>query len=135
PRRAPRGGPSGTTAMLRPPLPEAERRAVALEKTPLIDSIPELDVIPDAIAVPVLLKVGDDISTDDIMPAGARVMPFWSNIPRTSEFTFEPVDDTYPRRARENRVGNGHAIVAGNNYGQGSSRENAALAPRYLGLR
>jgi aconitate hydratase len=123
------------TAMLVPPLSEAESRDVALEKTPLIDTIPELDVIPDAIAVPVLLKVGDDISTDDIMPAGARVMPFWSNIPRTSEFTFEPVDDTYPRRARENRDGNGHVIVAGNNYGQGSSRENAALAPRYLGLR
>jgi aconitate hydratase len=83
----------------------------------------------------VLLKVGDDISTDDIMPAGARVMPFWSNIPKTSEFTFELIDADYPRRARESRDGNGHMIVAGNNYGQGSSRENAALAPRYLGLR
>src|SRR4051795_8325164 len=123
------------TSMLIPPLPEEEGRSVALEKTPNIASIPELDVIPDEITVPVLLKVGDDISTDDIMPAGARVMPFWSNIPRTSAFTFEPVDDTYPRRARENRDGDGHAIVAGNNYGQGSSRENAALAPRYLGLR
>src|SRR3954467_10640130 len=122
------------TAMLVPPLSEEERRGVAMEKTPNIDSIPELDIIPDEIAVPVLLKVGDDISTDDIMPAGARVMPFWSNIPRTSEFTFEPVDDTYPRRALEGRD-KGHAIVAGNNYGQGSSRENAALAPRYLGLR
>src|SRR3954467_11474274 len=123
-----------STAMLAPPLPEAESGGIALEKTPNIDSIPELDVIPDEIAVPVLLKVGDDISTDDIMPAGARVMPFWSNIPRTSEFTFEPVDDTYPRRALEGRD-KGHAIVAGNNYGQGSSRENAALAPRFLGLR
>jgi aconitate hydratase len=122
------------TAMLVPPLSEEEGRGVAMEKTPNIDSIPELDIIPDEIAVPVLLKVGDDISTDDIMPAGARVMPFWSNIPRTSEFTFEPVDDTYPRRALEGRD-KGHAIVAGNNYGQGSSRENAALAPRYLGLR
>ena len=87
--------------MLVPPLSEEEGRGAKLEKTPLIDSIPELDVIPDEIAVPVLLKVGDDISTDDIMPAGARVMPFWSNIPKTSEFTFEPVDDTYPRRARK----------------------------------
>src|SRR5215207_4320314 len=120
--------------MLVPPLSEEEGRDTMLEKTPLIDSIPELDVIPDEIAVPVLLKVSDDISTDDIMPAGARVMPFWSNIPRTSEFTFEPVDETYPRRALEGRD-KGHAIVAGNNYGQGSSRENAALAPRYLGLR
>ena len=68
------------THMLVPPLPEEEGRC-KLEKTPLITTIPELDVIPDEIAVPVLLKVGDDISTDDIMPAGARVMPFWSNIP------------------------------------------------------
>src|SRR3954470_8356307 len=94
-------------AMLVPPLSEEGGRRVALEKTPLIDSIPELDVIPDEITVPVLLKLGDDISTDDIIPAGARVMPFWSNIPKTSEFTFEPVDDTYPRRARENREGDG----------------------------
>src|SRR4051812_12672672 len=123
------------TAMLVPPLSEEEGRVAALEKTPNIASIPELDIIPDEITVPVLLKVGDDISTDDIIPAGARVMPFWSNIPKTSEFTFEPVDETSPRRARENRDSNGHAIVAGNNYGQGSSRENAALAPRFLGLR
>jgi aconitate hydratase len=122
------------TAMLVPPLPAEEARRVSLEKTPNIASIPELDLIPDDLELPVLLKVGDDISTDDIMPAGARVMPFWSNIPKTSEFTFEPVDDTYPRRAGETRERGGHAIVAGNNYGQGSSRENAALAPRYLGL-
>ena len=123
------------TAMLVPPLPEEEARGLALEKTPNIVSIPELDIIPDDLVLPVMLKVGDDISTDDIMPAGARVMPFWSNIPKTSEFAFESVDDSYPQRARENREGNGHTIIAGNNYGQGSSRENAALAPRYLGLR
>lgn len=121
------------TALLVPPLAEEESRGHALEKTPNIASIPELDVIPDTLLVPVLLKVGEDVSTDDIMPAGARVMPFWSNIPKTSDFTFEPIDDDYPRRARENR--DGHAIVASNNYGQGSSRENAALAPRFLGLR
>jgi aconitate hydratase len=124
------------TSMLVPPLAEKEARGAALEKTPAIASIPELDAIPDSMEIPVLLKAGDDISTDDIMPAGARVMPWWSNIPRTSAFTFEPVDDTYPARATEARdSGRGHAIVAGNNYGQGSSRENAALAPRYLGLR
>ncbi|HEX2134661.1 MAG TPA: aconitate hydratase [Microvirga sp.] len=123
------------TAMLVPPLPAEESRHAALEKTPNIASIPELDVIPNAFAAPVLLKVGDDISTDDIMPAGARVMPFWSNIPKTSEFTFEPVDDSYPHRAKQSGEGRGHVIVAGNNYGQGSSRENAALAPRFLGLR
>lgn len=122
------------TAMLVPPLPAAEARTARLEKTPNIASIPELGVIADALSLPVLLKLGDDISTDDIMPAGDRVLPFWSNIPKTSEFAFDPVDATYPRRAREVEAGRGHAIVAGNNYGQGSSRENAALAPRYLGL-
>src|SRR3954467_8000758 len=94
-----------STAMVSPPLSEQKSRDVALEKAPNIHSIPELDPIPDELAVPVLLKVGDDISTDDIMPAGARVMPHWSNIPKASEFTFEPVDDTYPRRAEENREG------------------------------
>jgi len=77
-------------------------------------------------------SIGDDVSTDDIMPAGARVMPFWSNIAKTSEFPFEPIDDTYPERAKG---GGRHAIVAGTNYRQGSSRENAALAPRHLGLQ
>jgi aconitate hydratase len=120
-------------AMLVPPLSPEESRRSALEKTPNIASIPQLDVIPEAFAVPVLLKVGNDISTDDIMPAGARVMPWWSNIPKTSEFTFEPIDDSYPVRTRQ--AGEGHVIVAGNNYGQGSSRENAALAPRFLGLK
>ncbi|MGY2052048.1 aconitate hydratase [Methylobacterium sp. JK268] len=120
-------------AMLVAPLPPAEARAARLEKTPNITTLPELGRIGDAIRVPVLLKVGDDISTDDIMAAGARVMPYWSNIPKTSTFTFEGIDPTYPERAKaETR---GHAIVAGTNYGQGSSRENAALAPRYLGLQ
>jgi len=122
------------TSMLIAPLPEADARKVQLEKSPNIASIPDLGVIGDDLAVPVMLKIGDGISTDDIMPAGARVMPFWSNIPKTSEFTFEPIDSTYPRRAKEAGAVPGHAIVAGNTYGQGSSRENAALAPRYLGL-
>jgi aconitate hydratase len=121
--------------MLLPPLPSAEARNVRLEKTPNITTLPELGRIADTIKVPILLKIGDDISTDDIMPAGARVMPYWSNIPKTSEFTFEVIDDTYAKRARQGGAARpGHAIVAGTNYGQGSSRENAALAPRYLGL-
>ncbi len=74
-----------------------------------------------------------DISTDEIMPAGARVLPYRSNIPKISEFVFDMIDPSYPQRALEHRMG--HAIVAGSNYGQGSSREHAALAPRYLGLR
>jgi aconitate hydratase len=122
------------TAMLIPPLSEEEARQVKLEKTPIIASLPELGLIPDELTLPVLLKVGDNISTDEIMPAGARVLPFYINIPKLSEFAFEPIDDSYPHRAKQTGNGRGHAIVAGQNYGQGSSRENAALAPRYLGL-
>jgi aconitate hydratase len=122
------------TDMLVPPLPAEEARQVRLEKTPNIVSLPELPPIPDDLRLPVVLKVGSDISTDDIMPAGARVLPFWSNIPKAATFAFEPVDESYPRRAGELRERSGHAIVAADNYGQGSSRENAALAPRYLGL-
>ena len=121
--------------MLVPPLPEAEARAARLEKTDTITTLPELGKLGASIRVPVLLKTGDDISTDDIMPAGARVMPYWSNIPKTSDFTFEPIDPTYPQRAKQGGPDRaGHALVGGLNYGQGSSRENAALAPRYLGL-
>ena len=119
------------TAMLVPPLPATDAKTVELEKTPNITTLPTLARITDSIKVPILLKVGDDISTDDIMPAGARVMPYWSDIPKTSEFTFEVVDESYVKRARQCGA---HAIAAGTNYGQGSSRENAALAPRYLGL-
>jgi aconitate hydratase len=85
------------------------------------------------VQVPILLVVGDDLSTDEILPAGARVLPYRSNIPKISEFAFEGVDSTYPKRAASEKTG--HAILAGRNYGQGSSREHAALATRYLGLR
>ena len=120
------------TTMMVPPLPPAEAKLVQLEKTPNITTLPKLGRLGESIKAPVLLKVGDDISTDDIIPAGARVMPFWSNIPKVSEFAFEVVDGGYSGRARQRGA---HVIVAGNNYGQGSSRENAALSPRYLGLQ
>jgi aconitate hydratase len=81
---------------------------------------------------PVILKVGDNITTDHIIPAGAKVLPLRSNIPAISEFVFERVDPEFPRRARQ--YGGGF-VVAGENYGQGSSREHAALAPMYLGIR
>ena len=81
-----------------------------------------------------LLKVGDNISTDEISPAGARALPLRSNIPKLAMFSFTQVDDSYPERAQEAQD-SGHIIVAGENYGQGSSREHAAIAPRYLGLR
>ena len=121
--------------MLIAPLPVEQARQVELIKGPNIATLPELDPLPDSLELPVLLKVGDDISTDEIMPAGGRVLPFRSNIPKISEFVFEVIDESYPRRAKEVRERGGHLVVGGDNYGQGSSREHAALAPRYLGLR
>ena len=117
--------------------PPDDGSAVELVKGPNIDSLPDLDPLPDELTIPILLKVGDDISTDEILRAGAEVLPYRSNIPRIAEFTFDIVDPTYPSRAKNERdAGSGaHVIVGGSNYGQGSSREHAALAPRYLGLR
>ncbi len=117
-----------------PPSPDEARR-VQLVKGPNIASLPELEPLPQRLEVPVLLKVGNDISTDEIMPAGARVLPYRSNIPEISRFCFEAIDRTYHDRAETTRERGGHAIVGGRNYGQGSSREHAALAPRFLGLK
>ncbi|WP_026536541.1 aconitate hydratase [Arthrobacter sp. H14] len=124
---------SVNTAMLLPPLPEEEAKQVELVKGSNIESLPEFDPLPDSLELPVLLKVDDNISTDEILPAGARVLPYRSNIPKISEFLFIQVDDTYASRAKDTE--GGHLIVAGENYGQGSSREHAVIAPRYLGLR
>jgi aconitate hydratase len=121
-------------SMLVPPAPEAEAESYPLEKGPNIKPLPELEPMPDAFEGPVLLKVGDDISTDEIMPAGARVLPFRSNIPAISKFVFSQVDETYYERAMAYRQ-QGSFVIGGANYGQGSSREHAALAPRYLGLK
>ena len=121
------------TDMLVAPLPMEEARAVTLIKSPNIVSLSELDPLPDAMELPVLLKVGDNISTDEIMPAGQRVLPFRSNIPAIADFVFSQIEDTYPHRAKQ--TPGGHCVVGGTNYGQGSSREHAAIAPRYLGLR
>jgi aconitate hydratase len=120
------------TAMLVPP--SAEFGAVQLEKGPNIQPLPRFDVLPEALEGPVLLKVADNISTDEIMPAGAKVLPYRSNIPEISRFVFAPVDESYAGRALKHQK-QGSFVVGGNNYGQGSSREHAALAPRYLGLR
>lgn len=123
------------TEMRVPPADLAEAVHVELLRGPNIQSLPEFDPLPERLSLPVLLKLRDNISTDEILPAGSRVLPFRSNIPKISEFAFEGVDEDYPRRAGELHGGDGHAVVAGSNYGQGSSREHAALAPRYLGLR
>lgn len=114
------------------PLPPRRARAVALDKAPSIGALPDLDPLPDDLEVPVVITVGDDVSTDEILQAGARALPFRSDIARLADFAFVRLDEGYPGRAR--RAG-AHAVVAGRNYGQGSSREHAAIAPRHLGLR
>jgi aconitate hydratase len=119
------------TAMLVPP---TVGRGIALVKGPNIASLPDFEPLSDTVEGPVLLKLGDNVSTDEILPAGAKVLPFRSNIPAISRFAFAPIDETYHDRALARRDGGGHFVVAGDNYGQGSSREHAAIAPRYLGL-
>ncbi|GGE32182.1 aconitate hydratase [Pullulanibacillus camelliae] len=116
------------------PLPEEQAKSVALVKGPNIASIPEMNALPDHLEIEVLLKVGDNISTDEILAGGGKVLPFRSNLPEISKFAFEIIDDEYYTHAMKTRDV-GSAIVGGSNYGQGSSREHAALAPRYLGLR
>ncbi|MGA8698145.1 MAG: aconitate hydratase [Xanthobacteraceae bacterium] len=123
------------TALLAPPPPAVEARSVELVKGPNIRSLPEFDPLPDNLALPVLLKMGDDVSTDEILPAGAKVLPYRSNIQKIEDFAFERIDSAYVEHARAVRGTTGHAVVAGRNYGQGSSREHAAVAPRDLGLR
>ncbi|HSP57830.1 MAG TPA: aconitate hydratase [Halomonas sp.] len=121
-------------AWFMPPLPAEQARQVDLLATDNTPPLPLIDALPETLEVPVLLEVGDNISTDDIMPAGARVLPLWSNVYASAEHVFEAVDPGYVGRAREQGKA-GHAIVGGANYGQGSSRENAALVPRLLGLQ
>ncbi|WP_435061216.1 aconitate hydratase [Amycolatopsis thermoflava] len=120
------------TAMLVPPLPPERAAREELVKGPNISALPDFPPLPDDIEAVVLLKVGDNISTDEISPAGAAALPFRSNIPKLADFTFTRVDETYPSRARE--AEGGHFVVGGDNYGQGSSREHAAITPRHLGL-
>jgi len=120
------------TKMLVPPSPSGN--GVELEKGPNIKPLPEFDPLPDKVEGPVLLKLGNDISTDEIMPAGADVLPYRSNIPEISRYVFSRIDERFYDRAMELR-GRNFMVVGGYNYGQGSSREHAAIAPRYLGLR
>ncbi len=120
------------TEMLIAPAPESED--IELEKGPNIKPLPAFEPLPQTLQGPVLLKMGDDISTDEIMPAGARVLPFRSNIPEISKFVFSVVDDSFYDRALPFQK-TGCFVVGGDNYGQGSSREHAALAPRFLGLK
>jgi aconitate hydratase len=114
--------------------PAAAGEPVDIEKGPNIKALPQFEALPERIAGVVLLRVGNDISTDEILPAGAKVLPFRSNIPEISKFAFAPIDETFYARAMEHRE-RGFFVVGGTNYGQGSSREHAAIAPRFLGLR
>jgi aconitate hydratase len=115
---------------LQQPLPEGQ--AVEIIRGPNIQPFPQFTMLPDNWQGEVLLKVGDNITTDHIMPAGSQILPLRSNIPAISEFVYHALDPEFPARAQSQGEG---AIVGGDNYGQGSSREHAALAPRYLGVR
>jgi len=110
-----------------------ERTKTELVKGPNIGSLPPSVPLPNQLEAKVLLCVGDNVSTDEILPAGARVLPFRSNIPQIAEFVYVDVDPDYVERAKQHA--GGHAIIGGANYGQGSSREHAAIAPQFLGLR
>ena len=118
--------------MLVPPLSLEEARKVEIVRGPNIKPCPASPELSDSLECPVLLKAGDNVSTDDIMPAGAKVLPLRSNIPEISRFTFERLDPGFYERAKASA---GCFVVGGENYGQGSSREHAALAPMYLGVR
>ena len=112
--------------------PLEDGSAVEIKTGPNIAPFPNFEALPDSLLAAVVIRLGDNITTDHIMPAGNKVLPLRSNIPAISEHVFEQVDEEFPRRAKAS--GNG-IVVAGENYGQGSSREHAAIAPRYLGIR
>lgn len=118
--------------LLVPPPPAEVARRIELAKGTAHPPLPRFEPLPDRLELPVLLKMGDDVSTDEILPAGPRAMPLWCNVERLGDFAFEGVDPSYSQRARAT---GDHAVISGRNYGQGSSREQAALAPRSLGLR
>lgn len=115
-----------------PPADEADMDAVEIVRGPNIKPFPKTSPLPETVEAPVLLKVGDNITTDHIMPAGAKILPLRSNIPAISEHCFVRCDEEFPARCK--KAGKG-IIIGGSNYGQGSSREHAALAPLYLGIK
>jgi len=117
-------------SMILPPAEDPE--SVEIVRGPNIRPVPTRGPLADRIEARVLLRVGDNVTTDDIMPAGAKILPLRSNIPAISEFVFSGIDPGFAARAREQ---GGGVIVGGENYGQGSSREHAALAPMYLGVQ
>ncbi len=114
------------------PLKDEERNNIEIIRGPNIRPCPANNPLSDSIKAKVLLKTADNITTDDIMPAGAKILPLRSNVPEISKYVFERIDPDFYKRAKEEGIG---FIVGGENYGQGSSREHAALAPMYLGVK
>ncbi len=117
-------------SMIIPPSEKMEAETVI--RGPNIQALPKRERLPESISGSVLIKLGDNITTDHILPAGAKILPLRSNIPAIAEYVFKGVDESFVKRAREK---GGGFIVSGFNYGQGSSREHAALAPMYLGIK
>lgn len=115
-----------------PPAPAGEAEELPILRGPNIKAFPDSKPQEDVLEAPLVLKVGDNITTDHIMPAGSKILPYRSNIPHLSQFCFGVCDETFPERAK---AAGTSIIVGGNNYGQGSSREHAALVPLYLGVR
>ena len=109
-----------------------EAKDLEILRGPNIKKFPDAFPQQDSLSAPLILKVGDNITTDHIMPAGAKILPYRSNIPHLSQFCFGVCDTTFPERAK---AAGQSIIVGGSNYGQGSSREHAALVPLYLGVR
>ena len=120
--------------MIIAPLPQEEAEKVEILRGPNIKPCPKCRDYEPSLTLPVRLKAGDNVSTDDIMPAGAKVLPLRSNIPEISKFTLTRLDETFYTRSEEANFAN-CVVVGGENYGQGSSREHAALGPMYLGVR
>jgi aconitate hydratase len=112
--------------------PTESGKDVEILRGPNIKPVPRNESLKDPLRGSVLLKTGDNITTDDIMPAGAKILPLRSNIPKISEYTFERIDKDFPSRAKTK---GGGFIIGGSNYGQGSSREHAAIAPMFLGVK
>ena len=115
-----------------PPASLEEAKDLPILRGPNIKPFPDSKPLEDSLSAPLVLKVGDNITTDHIMPAGAKILPYRSNIPHLSQYCFAVCDETFPERAK---AAGESIIVGGNNYGQGSSREHAALVPLYLGVR
>jgi aconitate hydratase len=121
-------------ALIAPP-PLDEARSVTIEKGSHTASLPLIDPYPDAVAAPILIKLGDDVSTDAIAPAGAQILPYRSNVQKTAEFTLMRDDETFAERAMAVKDTSGHVILGSENFGQGSSRVHAVLCPQYLGAK